>query len=98
MTADCNTVLKQLPDVPESTRKVVCELASHQPLTGLELREATGLPRRTAYAAIKRLKELGVLKERLSFRDSRQTYYWLDEATIAPQAAAPGPAPQIVAA
>jgi DNA-binding transcriptional ArsR family regulator len=46
-------------------------------MTGAQLREATGLPRRTIYAALKQLRELGILRERISLRDSRQTYFWL---------------------
>jgi len=46
-------------------------------MTGKQLREATGLPRRTVYTALRRLRELGVLHERSSLRDTRQTYFWV---------------------
>jgi DNA-binding transcriptional ArsR family regulator len=58
------------------------------PRTGRQLREATGLPRRTIYAALMRLRESGVLHERASLKDTRQTYYWLAAAPMEQEAAA----------
>ncbi|MEA3166608.1 MAG: hypothetical protein QOJ26_1480, partial [Thermoplasmata archaeon] len=45
----------------------------------------TNLPRRTIYAALQRLRELDVIKERASLRDTRQTFYWV--AGVPPAAA-----------
>jgi DNA-binding MarR family transcriptional regulator len=60
-------------------------LSPGAPLTGKQIREGTGLPRRTVYEALRRLDEQGAIQERRSLRDTRQTYYWL--------APAPGSAP-----
>ena len=49
-------------------------------MTGKEIREATGLPRRTVYTALRRLRELGLLQARQSLRDTRQTYFWMPGA------------------
>jgi DNA-binding transcriptional ArsR family regulator len=68
-----------LPPVPASVRTVLRELGEHQPMTGKQLREATGLPRRTVYTALRKLRELGVLRERQSLRDTRQTYFWVSQ-------------------
>jgi DNA-binding MarR family transcriptional regulator len=75
---DCSQVLTQIPHVAPSVRTVLCTLYERSPLTGQQLREETGLPRRTVYAALQRLKELGILHERVSLRDTRQSYFWLD--------------------
>ncbi|MFA5945210.1 MAG: hypothetical protein WC876_12180, partial [Candidatus Thermoplasmatota archaeon] len=50
---------------------------------------ATNLPRRTIYAALQKLRELDVIKERASLRDTRQTFYW-----VAGEGAAPPRTPQ----
>ena len=68
-----------LPHVPASVRTVLRELGEHQPMTGKQLREATGLPRRTVYTALRKLRELGILRERQSLRDTRQTYFWVSQ-------------------
>lgn len=73
--------------VPFSVSVVMEALATRAPMTGKELREYTGLPRRTTYTALRRLREQGLLQEKASLRDTRQTYYWL-----APSAAALLPA------
>ncbi len=49
-------------------------------MTGKQLREATGLPRRTLYTALQRLRDMGLLKTRHSLRDTRQTYFWVQES------------------
>lgn len=84
----CQEVLRTLPAVPPSVQSVLCALVERQPRTGAELREATGLPRRTVYAALQRLKRMGLLHERLSLKDSRQSYFWLDPSALG--AAQPG--------
>jgi DNA-binding MarR family transcriptional regulator len=64
--------------VPESVQTILTHLVGHKPMTGKEIREATGLPRRTVYTALRRLREMGLLKEVPSLRDTRQTYFWVD--------------------
>ena len=74
---------QQLPNLeaaPASVQAIVQQLAGHAPMTGKEIREATGLPRRTVYTALRRLREMGLLQERSSLKDTRQTYFWLDGA------------------
>ncbi|MES2153976.1 MAG: helix-turn-helix domain-containing protein [bacterium] len=66
--------------VPASVQAVLNTLNHHKPMTGKELREATGLPRRTIYTALRRLREMGLLEEQASLRDTRQTYFWVHEA------------------
>ncbi|MEK6975577.1 MAG: winged helix-turn-helix domain-containing protein [Candidatus Thermoplasmatota archaeon] len=75
--------------VPESVQTIVSQLSGHKPMTGKEIREATGLPRRTVYTALRRLREMGLLKEAPSLRDTRQTYFWVegDAANWVPQTA-----------
>ena len=60
-----------------SVQAIAQQLADHAPMTGKEIREATGLPRRTVYTALRRLREMGLLQERSSLKDTRQTYFWL---------------------
>lgn len=85
----CHDALASMAKVPPSVQSVYCAMYGHAPMTGAQLREETHLPRRTIYAALQKLKELGVLNERPSLRDTRQTYYWVaatpdgDDATIA---------------
>ena len=64
--------------VPESVQTILSHLVGHKPMTGKEIREATGLPRRTVYTALRRLREMGLLKEVPSLRDTRQTYFWVE--------------------
>lgn len=68
-----------MPPVPASVQIILGKLQGHKPMTGKELREATGLPRRTIYTALRKLRELGILRERQSLRDTRQTYFWIPE-------------------
>ncbi len=75
---DCKELIAQLPEVPESSQRVLCLLNGHDPMTAKEIREALDLPRRTLYTALSRLREAGVLKERVSLRDSRQRFFWID--------------------
>jgi DNA-binding MarR family transcriptional regulator len=70
-------VLHRLPHVPPSVETVFTALYGNPPMTSMDLRRATHLPRRTIYAALQKLKELGVLEERPSLRDTRQTYFWI---------------------
>ena len=74
--------------LPSSVVAVLDALSTKAPMTGKELREFTGLPRRTTYTALRRLREMGLLHEKASLRDTRQTYYWL-----APGAPQPGQVP-----
>lgn len=76
--AVCSQTIHTIADVPPSVEAVFCALYDRDPMTGAQLRDDTGLPRRTLYSALKRLRDLGVLKEQLSLRDTRQTYFWID--------------------
>jgi DNA-binding MarR family transcriptional regulator len=101
----CQDSLSQVAHVPPSVQTVYCALYGHQPMTGRQLRDATNLPRRTIYAALQRLRELDVIKERASLRDTRMTFYWVagvppaDAPPAAPAAptasAAPAAVPRI---
>jgi len=73
----CQDSLRAVAQVPPSVQTVYCALYGHQPMTGRQLRDVTHLPRRTIYAAPQRLKELDVVKERASLRDTRMTFYWV---------------------
>ena len=89
----CQDSLSRVAHVPASVQSVYCALYGHDPMTGQQLRESTHLPRRTVYAALQKLKELGVLKERASLRDTRQTYYWVaGEINATPAQTGTGPA------
>lgn len=88
----CQDSLQAVAHVPPSVQTVYCTLYGQQPMTGRQLRDATHLPRRTIYAALHRLRELGVIQERASLRDTRQTFYWVaGKAEAAAQPAAPQP-------
>jgi predicted transcriptional regulator len=97
MTTTCQDSLQAVAHVPPSVQTVYCTLYGHQPMTGRQLRDATHLPRRTIYAALQRLRELGVIQERASLRDTRQTYYWVagqdPVSPLMPPASAPSPVP-----
>lgn len=80
----CRESIEAVAHVPPSVQTVYCALYGHQPMTGRQLRDATNLPRRTIYAALQRLKELGVIKERASLRDTRMTFYWVAGVPAAP--------------
>jgi len=81
--APCTQVLQDVADVPSSAQEVFCALYGHEPMTGAQLRDVTGLPRRTVYSALQRLKDIGLLKQQLSLRDTRQTFFWVDSAQVA---------------
>jgi DNA-binding MarR family transcriptional regulator len=46
-------------------------------MTAKDLRLASGLPRRTIYRALSILCEEGLVQQRRSLQDSRQSYFWL---------------------
>ena len=73
----CQESLESVAHVPPSVQTVYCAMYGQKPMTGRQLRDATHLPRRTIYAALQRLRELGVIQERASLRDTRQTFYWV---------------------
>lgn len=75
----CHAAQAELPPVPPSVQEVYCALHEGTPMTGRDLRSATGLPRRTVYAALQRLREIGVLEEQVSLRDARQTFFWIGD-------------------
>ena len=91
----CQDSLSAVAKVPPSVQTVYCALYGHEPMTGRQLRDATHLPRRTIYAALQRLKQLDVVKERASLRDTRMTFYWVAGTPSAP---ADQPAPEVPAA
>lgn len=86
-----------LRSAPASVQTVLRELTGHAPMTGKELREATGLPRRTIYTALSKLRQLGILEERSSLKDTRQTYFWVPSQRV-PAAAPPSGMPDQAAA
>ncbi|MFO1535602.1 MAG: helix-turn-helix domain-containing protein [Thermoplasmatota archaeon] len=63
--------------VAPSVQTVLGTLRAHEPMTSADIQATTGLPRRTVYAALRTLRGLGVLMERPSLRDMRQSYVWL---------------------
>lgn len=71
------------PEAPESVKAVLCALEDHEPKTNKALQEATGLPRRTLYTALRRLQEDGLVKRRISLQDTRQSYFWLPDGVAA---------------
>ncbi|HUR62664.1 MAG TPA: winged helix-turn-helix domain-containing protein [Candidatus Thermoplasmatota archaeon] len=89
----CEETLQNLPPVPVSVQTILCQLYGHTPMTGKQLREATGLPRRTIYTALRKLRDLGLLQERQSLRDTRQTYFWVPAEDSPATATAPSAQP-----
>jgi hypothetical protein len=81
--------------VAPSVQTVLGTLHAHEPMTSADIQATTGLPRRTVYAALRTLRGLGVLMERPSLRDMRQSYVWLAaqavQAPPPPAAAVPVP-------
>lgn len=76
-SAACQESLESVAHVAPSVQTVYCAMYGQKPMTGRQLRDATHLPRRTIYAALQRLRELGVIQERASLKDTRQTFYWV---------------------
>jgi DNA-binding MarR family transcriptional regulator len=97
MSMSCEETLQSLPPVPVSVQTILCQLYGHTPMTGKQLREATGLPRRTIYTALRKLRDLGLLQERQSLRDTRQTYFWVPAKDEPAPAAAPPSHPPLTA-
>lgn len=64
---------------PPSVRTVLGVLQLGRRMTGAELRQVSGLPRRTVYQALRVLRERGVVQQRKSLQDTRQSYFWLAE-------------------
>jgi hypothetical protein len=79
---DCHGELDLMPPLPDSAQRVYCILRDRAPITGQQLRETSGMPRRTIYTALQRLRDLDLLKEQVSLRDSRQTWFWIDEGHL----------------
>ncbi|PKL59789.1 MAG: ArsR family transcriptional regulator [Methanomicrobiales archaeon HGW-Methanomicrobiales-4] len=61
--------------MPPSAKLVYKVLESGDRLTQKDIIEKTRLPPRTVRYAIRRLKTNGLLKERISFMDARQSLY-----------------------
>ncbi len=74
----CNAAKAIIPDAPASVTKVLCTLHDHERMTNKEIQEATGLPRRTLYTALRRLQQEGLVRQQVSLTDTRQTYFWLE--------------------
>ena len=68
-----------LADEPPSAKLVFKVLEHDAPLTQQELAEETMLPRRTVRFALSRLDEAGLVEDRVSFRDARQSVYSLTD-------------------
>jgi hypothetical protein len=66
-------------------------------MTAAELRNASNLPRRTIFSALQVLREGGLLNQRRSLQDTRQTYFWLADAPVASPAASLAPAGSLAA-
>lgn len=64
----------------ESVEKVVTCL-HERPMTMRHLVAETGLARRTIYAIVQKLRAGGGLREQVSLKDARQTWFWLPDAT-----------------
>ncbi len=79
---DC-AAAELVPEAPASVKTVLCALEDHEPKTNKALQEETGLPRRTLYTALQRLREEGLVKQRVSLHDTRQTYFWLPDGFAA---------------
>lgn len=56
--------------------------------TDIELRDETGLPRRTVYAVLRQLREKGRLVERRCLSDTRKTWHQLKDTLTEPSPAA----------
>lgn len=63
-----------LPPVPDSVRTVYCVLRGQERMTMKELQGASGLARRTVYGAVRRLRELGIIREAPNLHDTRQSW------------------------
>jgi DNA-binding MarR family transcriptional regulator len=74
---NCQQALQHVNDVPQSARTVLCTLADEGPLTMKDLQAASGLARRTVYAAIAKLREIGMIADKPSLKDTRQTWFWV---------------------
>lgn len=70
-------VRRRMPEVPGSVQRVLDTLTDTEAKTMKQIREESGLARRTVYGAVRHLREMGLVRERTSLRDSRQTYIWL---------------------
>ena len=62
---------------PPSVHAVLGVLQGRTPMTGADIRQVCGLPRRTVYGALRTLRERGLVMQRQSLRDTRQSYFWL---------------------
>ncbi len=67
---------QELPHLPPSAQTVFDFVKSHPGCTGKDVKEGTGLPRRTVYSATEKLKEHGLVDARGSLSDSRQEKYF----------------------
>ena len=73
---DCNQARAQIPDEAPSAKQVLCTLLEESPLTMKDIQTRSGLARRTVYGAVRKLRDMGMLAEKPSLRDTRQTLFW----------------------
>lgn len=64
---------------PNDTNQRVLFALSEGEVTKKDLAQKLGLPRRTVFSAVRRLKERGLVKERPSIRDTRQSWHSLTD-------------------
>lgn len=74
--------MRRRPAIAPSVVALQEVLTGRPPMTAGDLRELTGLPRRTISGALRVLRARGDLRQQQSLKDSRKTFFWL--ATAAP--------------
>ncbi len=62
---------------PDSVRTVAQHLCREGRLTLKDLQTQSGLARRTVYGALRRLRDMGLVREAPNLRDTRQHWYAL---------------------
>lgn len=95
------TVEEEVPEtsLPDALRRAahsvrkVYAILTDGPFTGQELVLESGLARRTVYAALNQLKELGLLEQQGHLKDMRQTQFWVRRRENAPTSPAPPTSP-----
>ncbi len=74
-TLELQTLTRKIERLPPSVKLVYKVLEYRGPLTQKEITAESCLPSRTVRYALTRLKEEGMLEERLYFKDGRQCLY-----------------------
>lgn len=78
---DMAQVPDRLYDLPPSAKLVLKVLESDDQLTQSQIAEESRLDKRTVRNALKRLRDVDAVRERVSFRDARQSLYSIPEST-----------------